>query len=219
MLKQSLKDVYFWANRWLVLPGTKMRGVMNRGKTGLYLHLGCGDDYREGMINIDGNIARKKDMWLDLRNRLPFAEKSAKLIYCCHTLEHLFPEDALRVLRELYRVVSDDGVVRLAVPSFERCLEIAAGRDESHWPRDFPDSMSQAINYLFCDGQHKYAYCFENMKAFAEQAGFKAIYNYSAEHGVSVKEYDHVSLGNEPPGSLIVELRREATTEADNDSD
>ena len=211
MLRQSLKDVYFWANQWMVLPNTLLGKIRNGGKNGLYLHLGCGDDYREGMINVDGNIARKKDMWLDLRNRLPFSDKSAKLIYCCHTLEHLFPEDAIKVLKELYRVVADDGVVRLAVPSFERCLEIAAGRDESHWPRDFENSMSQAINYLYCDGQHKYAYCFDNMRVFAEQAGFGDVYNYSGEHGVAPRDYDHVTLGDEPPGSLIVELRRNRT--------
>jgi predicted SAM-dependent methyltransferase len=208
MLKQSLKDIYFSANRYLVLPNTMLARMTNSRKTGLYLHLGCGDDYRDGMINVDGNAMRKKDLWLDLRNRLPFRDKSASLIYCCHTLEHFFPTDAIRFLKEMYRVVADDGVVRLAVPSFERCLEIAAGRDESHWPRDFAEPLSQAINYLYCDGQHKYAYCFDNMRIFAEMAGFGSVYNYSGEHAVAPREYDHLTLGDEPKGSLVVELRR-----------
>ncbi|MEO2030602.1 MAG: methyltransferase domain-containing protein [Planctomycetaceae bacterium] len=208
MLKQTIKDVYFGANRCLVMPNTVLARIMHRGKKKLYLHLGSGDDYREGMINVDGNIARKKDIWLDLRNRLPFQDRSARLIYCCHTLEHLFPEDAIRVLKEMYRVIADDGVVRLAVPGFERCLDIVAGRAESRWPRDFEDPVSQAINYIYCDGQHKYAYCFDNMRVFAEQSGFRNIYDYSAEHGVAPRDYDHITLGNENPGSLIVELRR-----------
>lgn len=211
MLAQSVKDLYFLTTRFAVVPNTFWKRFVYRNKNDLILHLGCGDDYREGMVNVDGNIARKKDTWLDLWNRLPFANKSAKLIYCCHTLEHLFPEDAISVLKELHRVVADDGVVRLAVPSFERCLEIAAGRDESHWPRDFESSMSQAINYLYCDGQHKYAYRYDNMRVFAEQAGFKSVYNYSGEHGVAPRGYDHVTLGDEPPCSLIVELRRNET--------
>ena len=208
MLKQAVKDIYFEANRCLVLPNTVLARILNRRKRHLYLHLGSGDDYRDGMLNIDGNFTRKKDLWLDLRNRLPFQDKSARLIYCCHTLEHLFPEDAIRVLKEMHRVIADDGVVRLAVPDFERCLEIAAGRAESHWPRDFENPLCQAINYIYCDGQHKYAYCFDNMRDFAERAGFGDIYHYSAEHGVAPRDYDHITLGRENPGSLIVELRR-----------
>lgn len=208
MLKQSIKDVYFAANRWLVLPNTWIASIRHRTRRGLYLHLGCGDDYREGMLNVDGNIARRKDMWLDLRNRLPFSDRSARLIYCCHTLEHLFPEDAIRLLREMHRVIDDEGVVRLAVPGFERCLEIAAGRDQSNWPREFTDPLSQAINYIFCDGQHKYAYCFDNLRVFAETAGFGDVVHYSASHGVDRRDYGHVTLGDEPPGSLVVELRR-----------
>lgn len=216
MLAQGLKDIYFLVNQFAVLPNTWWIRLRYRDRKQLVLHLGSGDDYREGMINVDGNFRRKKDLWLDLRNSLPFATGSVRLIYCCHMLEHVLPEDAIALLKEMHRVIASDGVVRLAVPSFERCLEIAAGRDESHWPRDFTDSMSQAINYLYCDGQHKYAYCYHNLRAFAEQAGFKSVYNYSASHGVLPKQYDNVTLGNEPPGSLIVELRRNSldTTES-----
>ncbi|MCP4510975.1 MAG: hypothetical protein GY826_31775, partial [Fuerstiella sp.] len=122
----------------------------------------------------------------------------------------VFPEDAITLLTEMHRVLAEDGVIRLAVPSFERCLEIAAGRDESRWPREFDDPLSQAINYIFCDGQHKYAYCFDNLKRFAEQAGFECVCNYSAKHGVQERDYDGVVLGNEPVASLVVELRRTA---------
>lgn len=208
MLKQSLKDLYFSANRILVKPNTWMQKQRLRSKTDLIVHLGSGDDYREGMINVDGNIMRKRDLWLDLRNPLPFAEKSVKLLYSCHMLEHVFPLDAIKLLKEMHRVISEDGVVRLAVPSFERCLRIAAGEDESHWPRDFEDSKSQAINYLFCDGQHKYAYCDGNLRQFAKEAGFEGIENVSEVRGEEPSDYFGIELGNEPPGSLIFELRR-----------
>ena len=128
MIRQSLKDLYFAANRWLVVPNTLLVRALYRRRRDLAIHLGCGDDYREGMINVDGNIFRRKDLWLDLRNRLPFASGSAKLIYCCHTLEHLFPDEALRLLAEMRRVLSDEGVLRLAVPSFEWCMEVAQGQ-------------------------------------------------------------------------------------------
>jgi len=208
MLSQSLKDVYFLLNRFAVVPATMWARLRFARRTDLVIHLGSGDDYREGMINVDGNLRRRKDLWLDLRNRLPFANQSVRLLYCCHMLEHVFPEDALRLLSEMHRVTSPTGVVRLAVPSFERCLEISRGEIESRWPREFDDALSQAINYIFCDGQHKYAYCFHNLSEFARQAGFTHIRNVSAEDGLVETDYGGVTLGKEPPGSLVVELRR-----------
>lgn len=211
MLTQSIKDVYFLANRFLCLPNTQIARFRFRRPVhpeGHYLHLGCGDDYIEGMINVDGNIRRRKNAWLDLRNRLPCRDESVHVLYCSHTLEHLFPDDAIRLLQEMRRVLSNDGIVRLAVPSFEHCLRIANGEIDSHWPRQFDDAMSQAINYIFCDGQHKYAYCFELIQRFASDAGFRRITNYSAESGVAEKPYGRVVLGNEPRGSLVVELQR-----------
>ena len=129
MIAQTAKDLYFTLNQFLVLPNTWLRRAQYAGTRHLKLHLGCGDDYLEGMINVDGNINRKKELWLDLRNRLPFSDQSADLIYCSHTLDHLFPYDAVALLKERQRVIAAAGVVRLAVPSTERCLAIAAGDD------------------------------------------------------------------------------------------
>lgn len=207
MIKQDLKDLYFIANQWLVIPNTAWTKWRFSKRKGLLLHLGCGDDYLQGMINVDGNFQRKKELWLDLRNDLPFADGSAALVFCSHTLEHLYPYEAIKVLKEIRRVLaSDDGVARIAVPSFEKCLEIVAGKRESGWPRAFEDAESQALNYLFCDGQHKYGYCAATLKAFAEEAGFSRIENYSATHKCAEKSYHGVVLGNEPQGSLIFEL-------------
>src|SRR5262249_1413273 len=142
-----------------------------------------------GMINIDGNLFRKTDAWLDLRNGLPFATGSAAFVYCSHTLEHFFPDDAVRLLREIRRVLRPDGTARIAVPSFLHALDIIAGKAESMWPRGFEDRLGQAINYLFCDGQHRYAYSFGVLEAFARQAGFREMVDYSQEYGCRPKRY------------------------------
>ena len=211
MLAQHLKDIYYIANRFLCWPNTILaRWRYRRPATpeGHYLHLGCGPDYISGMVNVDGNLRRRRDLWIDLRNRLPFRDDSVYILYCSHTLEHLFPYEALALLKEMRRVISVKGAVRLAVPSFEHCLEIALGRCSSSWPRQLDNSTSQAINYLFCDGQHKYAYSAELLEEFARQAGFGQVENYSASFGVAPKVYGRVSLGNEPLGSLVFELRK-----------
>ena len=42
----------------------------------------------------------------------------------------------------------------------------------------------------------------------AVTAGFGQIYHYSADRGIAAKSYDGIELGDEPRGSLVVELRR-----------
>lgn len=206
MLGQSIKDIYFSFNRWLVLPSTLLARLRFSSASDLKIHLGCGDDYIDGLLNVDGNIMRKKDLWLDLRNPLPFRSGSVQLIYCSHTLEHLFPEEALRLLKEMARVLSSRGVVRLAVPSLEFTLRILQGEKSKPWPRKFESKGGQAINYLFCDGQHKYGYCFESLEEMARAAGFARVEDCSKEHADRKKDYFGVKLGHEPEGSLIVEL-------------
>jgi hypothetical protein len=76
------------------------------------------------------------------------------------------------------------------------------------FPRPFDDHYAQALNYLFCDGQHKYGYSFSLLKTFAEEAGFGHIHNYSAETGVTAKQYGQILVGEEMDGSLVVELAR-----------
>jgi predicted SAM-dependent methyltransferase len=211
MIRQQVKDAYFALARVFSLPAAWLARVRYRshaGKGDLKLHLGCGPHYLPGMINVDGNIRRRKDLWLDLRNRLPFPDRSAGLIYCSHMLEHLYPDDALRLLGEMRRVLGDDGVVRLVVPSMEHALEIVRGEATSSFPRTFDSPMAQAINHLFCDGQHKYGYCWELLRDFARQAGFTRVAHWSADHGIEAKTYGDITLGPEVPASLVVELMR-----------
>lgn len=211
MIRQSIKDLYFQGVRYLSLPNYAYKKARyGLGKParpeGHYLHLGCGFKYLEGMINTDGNAFRKIDLWLDLRNGLPFPEKSCRFVYSSHTIEHLFPYEAIALLREVRRVLTPDGIARIAVPSFEYALEIARGLHVEDWPRAFADPSAQAINYLFCDGQHKYAYNYDVLSTFAKEAGFREIVNYSEPNGVKPKTYGAVTVGDEPAGSLIVEL-------------
>jgi len=211
VIDQHLKDLYFAANRVLTRPNRALARWRFRAPThpeGFYLHLGSGANYVPGMINVEGNPTARKDLWADLRDPLPFPDGSVHFIYCSHVLEHLLPDAALALLREMRRLLTPSGVVRLVVPSFEHALVIAAGKATSDWPRAFDDPHAQAINYLFCDGQHKYAYSFGLLERFARDAGFRRVVHHSADHGVTAKRYGAVEVGDEAEGSLVVELGR-----------
>jgi predicted SAM-dependent methyltransferase len=111
------------------------------------LHLGCGDFAPEGWLNTDGSwhawlgrhpLLKKiaaligalpkhhldKD-WpktiviLDLRNPLPFPDNSFQAVYSSHVLEHLYRNEALNLLKEIYRVCCEGAIVRMVVPDLQ----------------------------------------------------------------------------------------------------
>jgi predicted SAM-dependent methyltransferase len=211
VIKQSVKDVYFSVIRVATRPvGAVASGWyrIRRPRSPVCLNLGCGDDYRRGMINVDGNVLRRPELWMDLRNPLPFLTCSVQFVYCCHTLEHLYPDEALRLLREIRRVLSrDHGILRIAVPSFEHALQIAEGRARSVWPRESRSQYAQAINYLFCDGQHRYGYSACSLAEVLSSAGFGHVTVLSASQAAEERIYFGHRVGAEVEGSLVVECR------------
>jgi prepilin-type processing-associated H-X9-DG protein len=211
MLPQQIKDALFAVNRVAVLPNSllwRARLRAQKGRGSLSVHLGCGDHYIQGMINCDGNVLRKIDHWLDLRLPLPFPDASARVVYSSHTLEHLYPEEALKLLREVRRILAPEGVARIGVPDVSYFFRIARGEATSPWPRRFAHPVGQAVNYLFCDGQHRYAYDANILTDFAGQAGFSDVRPISEQYGLAPRPYGDLMLGDEPEGTLVLELRR-----------
>jgi len=81
----------------------------------------------------------------DVCRGLSFADATVEAIYSSHMLEHLYYEDAARVLREFRRVLSADGVLRLALPDSERLArEFVAALDEGSV--DATDRFNEELN-------------------------------------------------------------------------
>ena len=108
------------------------------------LHLGCGLNTPDGWINLDGSwnarlakystlrklagtlhlvsataldVSWNRDITVhDVRKPLPFPDQSLDAIYSSHLLEHLYFEEAKRLLKECYRVLRPGGVLRIVVP-------------------------------------------------------------------------------------------------------
>lgn len=137
--------------------------------------IGCGPNYLEGFINIDGNFQRRTDYILDVRAGLPFPNESIDFLYSCHMLEHLHVTEAIQLLRECKRVLSPGGYLRLTLPDFNHIAAILAGEATSEFPRRFNSRHGQAINHLFCDGQHKYAFSRELIEEIAKEVGFSSV--------------------------------------------
>ena len=79
------------------------------------LNVGCGKDIRRGFINIDIVNIPGVDGVCDINDTLPFSNNSFDYIVCHDILEHVYLG---KVLKELYRVLEDNGIIEIRVPHF-----------------------------------------------------------------------------------------------------
>jgi predicted SAM-dependent methyltransferase len=152
-------------------------------KSKVYLNAGCGPNIKPNFINLDYNWAPGIDLCWDLRKRLPFADASINGVYSEHCLEHLTYGDCLNALREFKRVLRPNGTLRVVVPDAELYFDLyqkhKAGEQVSFPyiptppPKDFTPLM--AINRVFREPGHLYAYDAATLGQALEQSGFKNV--------------------------------------------
>jgi predicted SAM-dependent methyltransferase len=149
------------------------------GKRNLKLNIGCGGNTKADWINID--LSSAAELMLDGRERFPFDDNSCDAIYSEHFLEHLdYPGDAIRFLRESFRVLAPGGSFSVGVPDTRWAL--LAYVDETNGYLESPGAAHHPhwcvtpldhINFHFRqDGEHRYAYDFETLRGVLEKAGF-----------------------------------------------
>jgi SAM-dependent methyltransferase len=80
------------------------------------LNIGCGNDIKEGFINLDITQLPGVDVVCDIENSLlPFENNTFEYIMCIDVLEHV---DYPKVLKEIHRILKPDGIVEIRVPHF-----------------------------------------------------------------------------------------------------
>jgi len=218
LFHQRTRDLYFAALR----PANKLnywrwmlQGWHKNGIAETHLHLGCGLKYLPGFVNLEGNVFRKSDMWLDLRNGLPFRSDSVTSIYASHVFEHFYPDELQRLLRECYRILWPGGGLRVVVPDMSGAVR-AYLEGEREYFTDFPRPLrslgGKLSNLLFCEGGHRQAFDFSYMDEVLRDAGFAEVWP-SSPAGSRVYPPEVLSrLQQEEAGvapfSLFVECRK-----------
>jgi len=89
---------------------------------------------KPGWVNID-LFVKEADLQLDVRERWPFRDNSASLIYSEHFLEHLTYWEMEKVLSEAWRVLMSGGVFSLAIPNFLLFIQSYERRDAAVYRR------------------------------------------------------------------------------------
>ena len=168
------------------------RKAVETGKK--YLNIGCGANVDKNFINLDYNWRKGVDICTDLANGIPLPANYIQGIYSEHCFEHL-PFALLRnVLMQCHRVMCTGAAIRLVVPDAElyitRYSEIRSGK-KIGFPFVTYDQIASgeitammAVNSMFRDHGHLYAYDFETLQLLLKECGFVEIQKKSFRQGI-----------------------------------
>lgn len=152
------------------------------------LNIGCGTDYREGFINIDGSdTLAKVDKIINLSSESlldHFAAGKIDFIIANDIVEHQFHWEAVRLLKELYILLADGCTVRIRVPDAEYIIksqEIPVARKIAmlYGGQDIPQRVNAEMDksrrkhpQFFC---HKYGWTMNSMREELKHIGFSQV--------------------------------------------
>ena len=169
------------------------------------LHLGSGSIRLEGWLNIDID-APQADLKLDLRNPLPCADNSVRFVFSEHFIEHITRPEAVRLLRECWRVLAPGGVLRLSTPSLQCIVAKYLERNLTEWGDLWrPATPCQLLNEGLRSWGHQFVYDADELRGVLAEAGFVAM------QWVGWRQSRHPELNNLEQRPYHQELIAEAT--------
>lgn len=92
------------------------------------VHLGCGDKYWPGFVNVDGYT--KCDVQSDIKE-LPFNDGEVSEIHLIHVFEHLPRMECDKALKEWKRVLKSGGKLVIEVPCMDKIAKMIVDGEEN----------------------------------------------------------------------------------------
>lgn len=127
-------------------------------------------------------FARTSDVrWADATKRIPLPDGSLEVLYASHMIEHLDREEAGRFLKEVYRVLAPDGIIRIAVPDLRLLVDqyITDGDadlfvERTRLARRRPKTIRAKLRLVLVgEREHLWMYDGASMLALLSRHGFK----------------------------------------------
>lgn len=156
----------------------------------LKLNLGCGKNVYEGYHNIDVNPVNPMVINCDIRKLEHYDDESVDEIILSQVLEHLNNKDLRPALKEWNRVLKKGGKIIITVPNVigtvrsfieNRLNTIGFARHYKNWSHEeVVFQMIYGRADIFGDNepeaqQHRTGFCYNRLKRFLEECGFKII--------------------------------------------
>jgi predicted SAM-dependent methyltransferase len=139
----------------------------------LRLHLGSGNEHKDGWVNVDLAGYPVEAAW-NLARPLPLPDGSVEAIFHEHLLEHLMLEEGLAFCRECHRLLRPGGVLRIGVPDAGAAARSYAGDPGAFLEQARPGRPTAmlALQELFYYPGHRTMYDFETLALLLRAAGF-----------------------------------------------
>lgn len=83
------------------------------------------EHYHKNIINIDFDLLAKK--------QLPIPDNSANIVYSSHTIEHLPDDSAQHMFNESYRILKNNGYIRITTPDTDLGFKTIENNDFFYW--------------------------------------------------------------------------------------
>jgi predicted SAM-dependent methyltransferase len=142
------------------------------------LNLGCGQQKQSGWINADFFSYLKKDKpdWeLDFRFPMKCDVHVWDGVFCEHALEHLYPSDVLKLLKEINRTLKPGKWFRLTVPDLDKAVSYYNGKKVHDKFAERWAIGAEAIRSMSQNWGHISLWNFELVAEFLKEAGFENI--------------------------------------------
>ena len=137
---------------------------------------------------------------------LPFPDGTVDYVYTSHLLEHLYRQDAERLLGDVLRGLKPGGVIRVCVPDLERAFDLYKNGERLAALKLFFTELDKDPGRF---NRHKFMYDFALLRACLEKQGYANITRCEYQRG---KVPDLDKLDNRPAITLYVEAQKAPQT-------
>lgn len=179
------------------------------------IHLGCWHRYIPGFVHVDLCDMPHIDHNSCISSLPMFEDNVADLIYSSHNFEYFSRDDAPEVLKEWLRVLKPGGILRIAVPDFDKLLQVyeeSKSIDRMLGPLygHMKVQTDTGVEEIF----HKTVYNKDCLTQLLLDSGFSSVEPYDWRETIH-KDYDDHSQAYYPhmdkENGILISLNLEAT--------
>lgn len=209
------------------------------------VNLGCGNSFVNGYLNCDNSpsiriskvlalgfilryskiISEKQYSYIKwLKNnkivyadakKLPFNTSSVDVLYSSHMFEHLSRYAVDRFLNEAYRVLSNEGIMRLAIPDLRKVIEdYNQNKDANNFMQTLDvipssnNSFVERLKFLITGFRnHQWMYDEDSIVALLKKYKFKNI-RVLTPGETTIREYGNLDLYERKNESIYIECTK-----------
>ena len=158
------------------------------------IDIGCGKrgTKHAGFLGVDvgpiEEVWRRPESYVQsdaVKDGLPFEDQSADEAICLHVIEHMEPDEALTMLREIVRVLKHGATAHVATPDLCILAERYVAGDKAFWDKTYKGTTrtiwrGKTLADKFLDSLigmgpygHRYAYDEHSLRRICKRSGLR----------------------------------------------